>query len=247
VIAQAWMSASGAGAKFAGRPVADVVAPVPLCIFAEMESLRMRTSPLAVAALILSSCSTLPASTEAQMRAETVRLEPTGDFSLRAGDYVDVSGFSFDIGFEENVTDLSAPNSVTWSIGFRNYCRNRDSWVQSIVVGPSGQVWRGYRVFVPAGPNHPQHWSSGGSGSEAYGGPSTPGILEAAAQGGSFILAVEDDEGQRWNAVTIETLTPSARDQLFAAQPPSLPRKPEMLEVRSAPPAALQPPQSCPR
>ena len=207
----------------------------------------MRSLPLVVAALALSSCSTLSVSAEAQMRTETVRLEPTGDLSLRAGDYVEVSGFLFDIGFKENATDLSTPNSVTWSIGFRNYCRNRDSWVQSIVGGPSGQVWRGYRVFVPAGSNHPQHWSNGGSGSAAYGGPATPGILEAAAQGGRFILAIEDDEGQRWNAVAIETLTPSARNQLFSAQHVSQPRQSEMLQVRSAALGVPQSPQSCPQ
>jgi hypothetical protein len=177
---------------------------------------------------------------------ETVRLEPTGELSLRAGDYVDVSGFAFDIGFENNAADLSAPNSVTWSIGFRNYCRNRDSWVQSVVVGPSGQVWRGYRVFVPAGPEHPQHWSSGGNGSEVYGGPATPGLLEAAAQGGRFILAIEDDEGQRWNSIAIETLTRTARNEIFAAQPASGPRKTEMLVTASAPPVAFRSLQSCP-
>ena len=206
----------------------------------------MRSLPLAVAALVLSSCSTVSGSAEAQMRTETVRLEPTGDLSLRAGDYVDASGFSFNIGFDEEASDLSKPDSVTWSIGFRNYCRNRDSWVQSIVVGPSGQVWRGYRVFVPAGPIHPQHWSSGGNGSDAYGGPVTPGLLEAAAEGGRFLLAIEDDEGQRWNAVTIDTLTPSERNRLFAAQPTNQPRETEMLEVRAAPPVAPQPQQSCP-
>lgn len=206
----------------------------------------MRSLPLAVAALVLSSCSTLSGSAEAQMRTETVRLEPTGDLSLRAGDYVGVSGFRFVIGFDEDASDLTALNSITWSIGFRNYCRNRDSWVQSIVVGPSGQVWRGYRVFVPAGPIHPQHWSSGGNGSDAYGGPATPGILEAAAEGGRFILAIEDDEGQRWNAVAIDTLTPSERNRLFTAQPTYEPRQTEMLVVRSASPVAPQPAQSCP-
>ncbi|MES2860393.1 MAG: hypothetical protein V4701_02930 [Pseudomonadota bacterium] len=180
------------------------------------------------------------------MRTETVRLEPTGELSLRAGDYVDVSGFSFDIGFENDATDLSTPKSVSWSIGFRNYCRNRDSWVESVLVGPSGEVWRGYRVFVPAGPEHPQHWSSGGSGADKYGGPATPGILEAAALGGPFILAIEDDEGQRWNAVAIDTLTPTARNQLFAAQPPSEPRQTEMLVVASSPRLAPQSLQSCP-
>jgi hypothetical protein len=206
----------------------------------------MRPLIFATIALVLSSCSTLPDSAEEQMRMETVRLDPTGELSLKAGDYVDVSGFVFDIGFENDAADLSTPNSVSWSIGFRNYCRTRDSWVQSVVLGPSGQVWRGYRVFVPAGPNHPQHWSSGGDKSYAYGGPATPGILEAAAQGGRFILAIEDDEGQRWNAVAIETLTPTARNQLFAAQPSSEPRTTEMLVVASTPPAASRSLLSCP-
>lgn len=206
----------------------------------------MRFLILAVAALVLSSCSKPLGTAEAQMRTETVRLEPTGDLSLRAGDYVDASGFDFEIGFDEEASDLSEPDSITWSIGFRNYCRNRNSWVQSILVGPSGQVWRGYRVFVPAGPNHPQHWSSGGNGTDAYGGPATPGILEAAAEGGRFILAIEDDEGQRWNAVTIDTLTPSERNRLFAAQPRNQPRQVEMLEVRASPPVVSQPQPSCP-
>lgn len=206
----------------------------------------MRSLFLAVAALLLSSCSTLSGSAEAPMRTETVRLEPSGDLSLRAGDYVDVSGFSFTIGFDEDASDLSTPDSITWSIGFRNYCRNRNSWVQSILVGPSGQVWRGYRVFVPAGPNHPQDWSSGGNGTDAYGGPATPGILEAAAEGGRFILAIEDDEGQRWNAVTIDTLTLAERNRLFAAQPTNQTRQTEILEIVAASPVVPQPQQSCP-
>ena len=207
----------------------------------------MRLLFFTITALILSSCSTLPGPAEEQMRMETVRLEPAGELSLRAGDNdVDGSGFSFEIGFKNDASDLSTPNSVTWSIDFRNYCRNRDSWVQSVVVGPSGRIWRGYRVFVPAGPERAQYWSSGGDGSDAYGGPATPGLLEAAAQGGRFILAVEDDEGQRWNTVAIETLTPTARNQLFAAQPASEPRKTEMLEIVSAPPVASGSLQSCP-
>ena len=180
------------------------------------------------------------------MRTETVRLEPTGELSLKAGGYVDSEGFGFDIGFENDAADLSAPNSVTWSIGFQNYCRNRDSWVQSVVEGPSGQVWRGYRTFVPAGPDHPQHWSSGGSGADAYGGPATPGLLEAVTQGGRFILAIEDDDGQRWNAVAIDTLTPTERNRLFAAQPASKSRETQMLVVASPPVAAFSPRRTCP-
>lgn len=206
----------------------------------------MRPLVLAVTALILSSCATTPAPGEASRPVATVRLEPTGELELKAGNFVDASGFTFVIGFPDDATDLSAPDSVTWSVGFQTYCRDRDSWVQSVVEGPSGQVWRGYRVFVPAGPDHPQHWSSGGNGADKYGGPATPGILEAVAQGGVFILAVEDDEGQRLNAVAIDTLSPAARNRLFAAQAPSGTREPELLEVRSAPPEPARPARTCP-
>ncbi len=206
----------------------------------------MRPLLFAIIALVLSSCATVPGSSGQQMRTETVRLEPTGELSLKAGGYVDSEGFDFAIGFENDAADLSTPNSVTWSIGFQNYCRNRDSWVQSVIEGPSGQVWRGYRVFVPAGPDHRQYWSSGGHGADAYGGPATPGLLEAATQGGRFILAIEDDEGQRWNAVAIDTLTPAKRNQLFAAQPASAPRETRMLVVASPPPVSASRPQVCP-
>ena len=206
----------------------------------------MRPLLFAITAVVLSSCATLPGPSGQRMRTETVRLEPTGELSLKAGGEVDSEGFDFAIGFENDAADLSTPNSVTWSIGFRNYCRNRDSWVQSVVEGPSGQVWRGYRVFVPAGPDHRQYWSSGGHGADAYGGPSTPGLLEAATQGGRFILAIEDDEGQRWNAVAIDTLTPAKRNRLFAAKPASAPRETRMLVIASPPPVSASRPQVCP-
>lgn len=206
----------------------------------------MRLLVLAVTALVLSGCARASAPAGTSQQGATVRLEPTGELQLNAGDYVDASGFTFRIGFPDDATDLSAPDSVTWSIGFRNYCRNRDRWVQSVVEGPSGQVWRGYRVFVPAGPDHPQHWSSGGNGADRYGGPATPGLLEAVARGGVFILAVEDDEGRRWNAVAIDTLSPAGRNRLFAARTPSATREPELLKVRSSPPAPATPAQACP-
>lgn len=206
----------------------------------------MRILICAITALSVSACATGPGS-EAAMRTETVRLEPAGELALKAGDYVDVTGFSFTIGYENDASDLSSPNSVTWSIGFRDYCRDRDSWVQSVLVGPEGQVWRGYRVGVPAGPDHPQHWSSGGNGTEAYGGPSNPGLLEAATRGGRFILAVEDDEGARWNSVMIDTLSLPERNRLLAAQSASLPREPEMLVVAvQTPPTAPAAARRCP-
>lgn len=208
----------------------------------------MRLLLLAVTALALSSCSTIAETTAAEpIRTETVRLEPTGDLALQAGGYVDVTGFAFHIWFDNDAADLSAPEYVTWGIVFNNYCRSRDSWVQSVVEGPDGQVWRGYRVPVPAGPDHPQHWSSGGSEAEQYGGPSTPGLMDAIARGGRFMLAVEDDTGRRWNTVAIDTLTPEARNRLFVAQPASEPRQAQMLiEVQSTPPVATQAPRSCP-
>ena len=207
----------------------------------------MRSWLFAVTALVLASCATPPETATEAIRTETVRLEPTGDLVLQAGGYVDVAGFAFHIWFDNDATDLSTPESVTWGIVFNNYCRNRDSWIQSVVVGPEGQVWRGYRVFVPAGPNHPQHWSSGGSGADEFGGPATPGLMEAVARGGRFILAAEDDTGQRWNSVTIDTLTPEARNRLFVAQPASEPRQARMLiEVDAPPVAATRSPRTCP-
>jgi hypothetical protein len=196
----------------------------------------MRSLLFATIAVAFSACSTLPDPAAEPTRTETVRVDPKGDLALRAGGYVDVEGFGFQIWFDNDATDLSTPNLVTWSIGFQNYCRNRDSWIQSVVVGPDGQVWRGYRALVPAGPDHPQYWSSGGNEADQYGGPSTPGLLEAVTRGGRFILAAEDDEGRRWNAVAIDTLTPAERNRLFTAQPASEPRKSQMLVVASPPP-----------
>lgn len=207
---------------------------------------RMRALLLTSLAVVFSACAPVNTSDEDQIRTATVKLEPSGELSLRAVDRADDDGFQFEIGFEEDATSLSTPDAVSWSMDFRNYCRNRDSWVQSVVVGPSGQVWRGYRVFVPAGPDRRQYWSSGSTGAHAYGGPSTPGLLEAATQGGKFILAIEDDEGQRWNAVSIDTLTPTARQQLFDAMPRSERRATELIAVEAPPPAASRPDRSCP-
>lgn len=196
----------------------------------------------------VASCAGPPETPGQLMPSETVRLEPAGELSLRAGDGAeDTGGFTFSIGYPNNATNLSTPDSVSWSIGFGTYCRDRPSWLQAVVIGPGGQVWRGYRVFVPPGPDRAQYWSSGGTGADAYGGPATPGLLEAATHGGKFILALEDDEGQRWNAVAIETLTPAERNRLFAEQPAAAPRESEMLLVVEAPAPPVRPgTRSCP-
>lgn len=211
----------------------------------------MRLLLLAVSAFVLSSCATPSDTAVEPVRTETVRLEPKGDLSLMAGSYADATGFAFNIWFENDAADLSTPKSVTWTAIFNNYCRNRDSWIQSVILGPDGQVWRGYRTFVPAGPVHRQNWSSGGSGADEFGGPATPGLMEAIARGGVFTLAAEDDTGKRWNAVAIDTLTPEGRNRLFAAQPASAPRQTEMLAVVDGRPpaaaaAAAPVPRTCP-
>lgn len=89
----------------------------------------MRLLLCAVTALALSACSSLPQPVAEPLRTETVRIDATGDLSLKAGGYVDVAGFAFDIWFDNDATDLSTPTLVTWGITFKNYCRDRDSWV----------------------------------------------------------------------------------------------------------------------
>lgn len=140
---------------------------------------------------------------------------------LMAGDHSPNSRFSFVVWFggEADSDDVEAgePHSVGWTVKFGEYCRDRPSWIQAVLVGPSGEVWRGFRVAVPAGPDRVQDWSTGSTGAYGPGAMATPGLLEAMAEGGRFTLALEDDEGQRWNEVLIDTLTPTQRERLFAA------------------------------
>ncbi len=177
----------------------------------------MRLVLIAVGAGILASCATSPASKKA-IRRETVRLErESGELTLKAGTYAKESGFVFSIGYANSASELGAPTDVSWTVSFLDYCRDRPSWVESVLAGPTGEVWRGYRVAVPAGPVRTQDWSSGADGAEQYGGPPTPGLLNAVKMGGQFTLALEDDAGDRHNAVVIDTLTPSERETLFQA------------------------------
>lgn len=173
----------------------------------------MRALLSAVVASIAISATTA----SAQDNIETVRVDRVGGITLVAGDIQEDSPFVLSLGFGEADATLGELTDVTWTMRFGDYCRDRPSWLQSVVVGPDGQVWRGYRVPVPAGPDRNQDWSSGGNGADRYGGPATPGILAAMAGGGRVILALEDDRGERWNAVTIETLTPAERESLYQA------------------------------
>lgn len=177
----------------------------------------MRPFLLAFIAGTLAACSSIPAASDRPARLETVRLDGPDELALRVGDYRENSTVQFSIFFADAGEDLGAPTGAGWTVLLGNYCRDRPSWVQSVLTAPSGQVWHGYRALVPAGPDRALTWSSGGNGMEQYGGPPSAGLMEAVAAGGRFSLALEDDEGRRWHAVDIDTLTPPERERLFAA------------------------------
>lgn len=179
----------------------------------------MRLISIILGAGILTSCATSPVSKQS-MLLETVRLDrQDGKPALKAGNHTIESKFVFVIGYTKAGSTLGPPTDVSWTVRLGDYCRDRPSWVESVVIGPAGETWRGYRVFVPAGPNRRQDWSSGADGADEYGGPSTPGLLDAVESGGRFVLALEDDAGHRHNAVVIDTLTPPQREALFLAAP----------------------------
>lgn len=205
----------------------------------------MRYALIAAAVGMTASCAGLPAH---PVRHETARLERAyGVMTLRAGNYADVTGFAFSISYENAGEELGQPTGVGWTVKFEDYCRDRISWVQSVLIGPSGEAWYGYRVMVPAGPVRNQDWSSGANGAEEFGGPATPGLLEAVAKGGRFTLALEDDTGERHRPIVIDTLGPDEREALFKALPDDQQNGPEglVLVSREAPPAPRVA-QTCP-
>jgi hypothetical protein len=178
-----------------------------------------------------------------------------GEVYLQAGSESQASPFVFYVFYDADKAELGDPQSIGWTVRFNDYCRDRPGWVQSVVTGPSGQVWRGFRVSVPAGPDRMQNWSSGSSQASGPGAVATPGLLEAVRGGGRFTIALEDDEGRRWNPEVIDTLDPSGREQLYkanleavAAAPATLPVAGErLLEVRTQAPRTLpSPPNPCP-
>jgi hypothetical protein len=178
-----------------------------------------------------------------------------GEVRLEIGGYEDSDAFAMGIAFDSDGTVLGKPRSVSWQMKFAGYCQDKPSWVRSVLIGPSGQVWSVHRVFIPAGPDRQQDWSSGGFGN-GYGGPDTQALLDAVAAGGRFTLGLQDDEGALWNKAVIDTLTPRERERLFAANratvaaadPVTTPVASEpMLVVAQSPRVPLpNPPRSCP-
>lgn len=176
----------------------------------------MRSLMIAVAVLSLSGCATTGPGAD-QTPVETVRVEGQGYVILQAGSDRLEAPFSLIIYQDRAGELLGPPTAAGWSLHLQDYCRDRDSWVQSVLIGPAGEVWRGDRVAVPAGPDRIVNWSIGGLGSQTFGAPPTPGLVEALAEGGRFTLVLEDDTGQRWRPIIIDTLTQAEREGLYAA------------------------------
>lgn len=219
----------------------------------------MRPIALLLAGLALSACATGPTVERARMPLELVRAEGQaprmGEVHVFAGGYDEDAPFAFSIYFDPEGDTLGKPDSVGWTVKVGDYCKDRQSWVQSVVVGPEGQVWKGFRVEVPAGPDRHQDWSSGSSAAEGEGAVATPGLLQAVTAGGRFTIALEDDEGHRWHAQQIDTLSPDERQRLFAdnlaafraTDPAAVPVRSGLLRVVSPDyPALPSPPRRCP-
>jgi hypothetical protein len=219
----------------------------------------MRSLLLPFALLGLSACAAGPVVHQATMPLELLRAQGQpprmGETVMRAGSNAEDSLFSLGVYFDDDGATLGALRSVGWTVKLGTYCRDRDSWVQSVLIGPAGQVWRGFRTDVPAGPDRAQDWSSGSSQARGRGAVATPGLVEAMTAGGRFTLALEDDTGQRWNTATIDILTPDQRTQLFSANqvafaaidPAGVPVRSGMLVVVQPEPVSLpSPPRSCP-
>lgn len=219
----------------------------------------MRAIALLLAGLSLAACATGPSVETATMPLDIVRAEGEaprlGDVDVFAGGYEDDDPYAFSIYFDPDGDQLGSPTSVGWTVKLGNYCKDRPSWVQSVIIGAEGQVWRGFRVDVPPGPDRHQDWSSGSSRAEGPAAVATPGLLEAVTAGGRFTIALQDDEGRRWHAQQIDTLSPAERRRLFsrnletfrALDPAKVPARSNMLMVASlATPALPSPPRRCP-
>ncbi len=214
---------------------------------------------LLLALLALTACAHTPAVERATMPLSILREagHPArmAQANLRAGSNGEGAPFSFDVWFASDGDVLGPPKSVGWTVNFLDYCADHYTWLQTVVIGPSGQVWRGYRVGVPPGPDRRQYWSTGSSGANGPGAQATPGLLDAIAEGGLFTVALEDQDGRRFREAVIDTLTPAERQKLFranrakfAATDPNAPpvRSDMLLAVESPPFAMPDPPRACP-
>lgn len=135
-----------------------------------------------------------------------------GRVGVEAGD-VDQGPVGFRFRYDAAAQDMGAPAWATWMIVLDDgYCRDEPTGVRAVLTAPSGQSWRGPFHGVPAGPDHSPLKIYGFGDAEDH-----PGLFEAFAAGGRFNLALENDRGERWNAVQIDTLDPATRERLFDA------------------------------
>lgn len=190
----------------------------------------MRAIALLLAGLTLSACAasapavggaaSVPVVERARMPLDVLRAEGQaprlGQITLVAGDWDDEAPHWFAVHFATDGRRLSPPAVVIWSVDLSVYCRDRPSKVHSILIGPSGQIWRAPEVAVPAGPDRPELFSIGSTRPYWEQTPAT-GLLEAVANGGRFTVALEDDEGRRWHETEIDALTPREWQRLFDA------------------------------
>lgn len=210
-------------------------------------------------ALVVCGCAAGPRAVRATMPLEIWRAEGDAPRMRPArvvvGSTESGAPFQLTIRFDSDDLTLGKVSSVTWQMSLEGYCRDKPTMVRSVLIGPSGQVWPVGQVFVPAGPDRGQNWSSGGF-ADNYGRPGTQELLDAVSAGGRFTLAIEDDEGQLWNPSLIDTLTPAQRHRLFAANravfestdPESVPVAGEtpLIAVYDQPFVAPWPPRPCP-
>jgi len=213
--------------------------------------MRALVPPFAALAIALSAyapavAADAPPVVEARMSLEGLRAE--GKVALEAGAYGENDPYQIGFDFESDGETLGKPKGVGLQLKFGAYCRDRDSWVEAVLIAPSGRRWPAHRVAVPPGPDRLQDWSSGYL--------KAPALLKAVEAGGRFTLALKDDEGKLWNAVVIDTLAPADRERLLAAggaAPPATPSETGsaaddgMIEVIAQDPKALpSPPRRCP-
>lgn len=205
---------------------------------------------LVLTAAVLASCLFPAAGAVAVPQAADVRISreglAEGKLALEAGGTEAHDPFDITFDFKSDGDALGRPVGVGLQLLFGAYCRDRDSWVEAVLIAPSGQRWPAHRVSVPPGPDRLQDWSSGYL--------DDPALIDAVEAGGRFTLALQDDEGRLWNAVEIDTLSPAQRQQLLvASRPPAGAPAPDadadggMIEVVEQPPVALpSPPRPCP-
>ncbi|MGQ3041561.1 MAG: hypothetical protein ACT6TH_04615 [Brevundimonas sp.] len=170
---------------------------------------------------VVESVGSDPAVERARMPLDVLRAEGQaprlGQITLVAGDGDDEAPHWFAVHFATDGRRLSAPGLVIWSVDLSVYCRDRPSKVRSILIGPSGKIWRAPEISVPPGPDRSEDLFSIGSTRPYWEQEPATGLLEAVAGGGRFVVALEDDEGRRWHETEIDALSPPEWQRLFAA------------------------------